>query len=170
MSSSKSKNTVRNSNKQLEEALDKYYPKGSFVIDGKTYKTSDLVAVLQKEDSLITATTTAYTAWQTAASAARVQTAANNQVRIELKSALKSLLGRANASKLREFGFPVRTRTVTTAPTKAQAAQKAQATRKARGTLGRKQRLAIQAAAPTAEPSSTPVTAASPAGNGAPQK
>jgi 3-keto-L-gulonate-6-phosphate decarboxylase len=172
MSNRTSRETVTTSNQQLEGALDTYYPKGSFVIDGKTYKTSDIVALLEKEDTLNAAAVTARAAWQTAASAARAQTTANDQMRIELKAALKSLLGRTNASKLQEFGFSVRARAVTTTPAKAQAAQKAKATREARGTLGSKQRLAITGAAevPAATPSSTPAPVPNPAGNGAPQK
>lgn len=168
----KSRQAVTTSNQQLEGALDTYYPKGSFVIDGKTYKTSDIVALLEKEDTLNAAAVTARAAWQTAASAARVQTTANDQMRIELKAALKSLLGRTNASKLQEFGFPVVARSMPSAPTKAQAAQKAKATREARGTRGRRQRLAITGAvdAPAATPSSTPAAVTSPAGSGAPQK
>jgi hypothetical protein len=158
MSVRKSRNTVTSNNKQLEAALDTYYPKGLFVIDGQTYKTSDIVTLLEKEDTLNAAAVTAHAAWQIAAGAARAQTVANDQMRIELKTALKSLLGKTNASKLQEFGFSVRARSVTTAPTKAAAAQKAKATREARGTLGSKQRLAItgEAAAPVATPASAP--------------
>jgi hypothetical protein len=163
-----SRKIVTSNNKQLEAALDTYYPKGTFVIDGQTCKTSDIVTLLEKEDTLNAAAVTAHAAWQIAAGAARVQTVANDQMRIELKAALKSLLGRTNASKLQEFGFPVRARTVTTAPTKAAAAQKAKATREARGTLGSKQRLAnsSEVTPPVATPSSTPATAS----NGATQK
>jgi hypothetical protein len=155
-----SRKTVTSNNKQLEAALDTYYPKGSFVIDGQTCKTSDIVTLLEKEDTLNAAAVTAHAAWQIAAGAARAQTVANDQMRIELKAALKSLLGKTNASKLQEFGFSVRARSVTT---KAAAAQKAKATREARGTLGRRQQLAItsEAAAPVATPSSTPASAPS---------
>jgi hypothetical protein len=172
MSVRTNRKTVISNNQQLEAALDTYYPKGSFVIDGKTYKTSDIVGLLEEEDTLIAAAVTARAAWQTAAGAARSRIAANDKMRIELKAALKSLLGTTNASKLQEFGFPVRARAVVDAPTKAEAAQKAKATREARGTLGRKQRLAITGAiaSPAATPSSTPAPVAPPGANGTTQK
>jgi hypothetical protein len=150
-----SRKAVTNTNKQLEEALDKYYPKGSFVLAGKTYKTSDLVTLLQNEDTLIISAVAAHAAWQTAAKTARTQIAENHQLRLGLKQALKQLLGPADASKLQEFGFSVATRKPLTGPTIVEAAEKAKATRQARGTRGPKQRLGIHGVTPTAVPSAT---------------
>jgi hypothetical protein len=159
----RSRQVVTTTNKQLEAGLEKYYPKGSFVLAGKTYKTSDLVTLLEKEDTLIASAVTAHAAWQTAASAARAQTDENHQLRLALKDAVKQLLGPGNASQLQEFGFSVTTRKPLTGPTIVGAAEKAKATRQARGTLGLKQRLEIHGVAPTptAEPSPTPAVASS---------
>jgi hypothetical protein len=138
-----SRDVLTSTNKRLETALVKYLPKGSFSLDGQTWKTSDVVAALQKEDTLIAAALAARGASQAAASAARAQTAANDDLRLQLKGAVIAALG-SRSGALQEFGISVRPRARRTGATIAGAAQKAKATREARGTLGRKQRLAIR--------------------------
>ena len=167
-----SRSSVTVVNKQLETAIPEYL-KGPLVIDGQTWKPPAIVASLEKEDALIAAAQQAYADWQAAARLARAQTAANNQLRLGLKSVVKETLG-ANNAALQAFGIIVRTRKPLDGPALVAKAQKAEATRKARGTLGRKARLAIHGvvAAPTVASGPTPAAteAGSPAPNGTTQK
>jgi hypothetical protein len=170
--SRKNRVVVTATNKQLETALDKYYPRGTFGLQGKTWKTVDLVAAFEKEDQLIAAAGNARGAWLTAASAARAQTALNNQLRRELKPVLVGLVGSTNAAELADFGITVRPAKPRSGVVNVAAAQKAAATREARGTRGPKERLAIrgvvatqpaQAGQPVTPAASAPTVAANPA-------
>src|SRR5580692_3209320 len=103
--SKQSRITVTATNKQLETGLDKHFPNGTFGLLGKKWKTVDLVATLEKEDTLIAAASNARGAYLAATSAARAQTTQNNQLRIELKAVLIGMLGATNAAELADFGI-----------------------------------------------------------------
>jgi hypothetical protein len=156
MSQSKSRINVGAINQQIEVALPKYFPKKSFDVDGKTMTTPQVVAALEKEDSLNNAAVEAHAAWQAAAAAARTQTVANDVVRSALKSAVTQALGARNPA-LQQFGFAARARQPRSSEVNAAAAKKAAATRLARGTTSRKARLAIHGVVtPSAEAGSSP--------------
>jgi hypothetical protein len=159
--SKQSRITVTATNKQLETGLDKHFPNGTFGLLGKKWKTVDLVATLEKEDTLIAAASNARGAYLAATSAARAQTTQNNQLRIELKAVLIGMLGATNAAELADFGITVRPRKQRSGAISVAAAQKATATRLARGTRGPKARLAIHGVvatmpAPAAQPVASP--------------
>ena len=160
--SSTTRNSVTIKNQQLRSGLMKYLPKKVFELDGETWKTSDLIGAFDKEDGLIAAAVKARAAWVLASKAAEAETATNDQLRLALKPAVIGALGPKNEA-LAEFGIAARSSKPRTGQTNVAAAQKAAATRKARGTLGRKQRLAIQGAVtPAATPAAPAAIGAAP--------
>jgi hypothetical protein len=149
MSTSKANRiTVTAQNQQLEGALPKYFAKKTFELLGETWTTVQVMTELESEDTLIAAAIKAHADWQAAASAARAKTTANDQLRSELKNAVKSSLG-ANSAALAEFGIVVKARKPRTPQVNLVAAAKAKATRLARNTLGPKARLQVKGVAAT---------------------
>ncbi len=84
-----------------------------------------------------------------------------HQFMLDLRAAIRVMFG-TDAVALADFGLePPKPKTESPA-TRVAAAQKAAATRKARGTKGKKQKLAITAPAPAAEPATPPAPAGTP--------
>jgi hypothetical protein len=146
-----------------------YPPTAVFELGKETYTRDQVVAVLQGFIAQGEATKTAHQAWLSAVQTERAAELEVRPLRNGLRGIIAAKLGN-DATEMTRFGFLPKKRGKKTAATKAKAAAKAQATRKARGTVGKKQRLQIQAppAGATAGPPPTPTPAQPPAAPAAP--
>jgi hypothetical protein len=131
----------------------------SFLVAGQSVKTEDIITILQARSASARAAEATRAAWRTAVKAARDERAKSNALVSKVKQELH-LMFDGSINTLADFGLTPRKAHVVTPETKVKAAAKAKATRVARHTVGKKQRQAIKAAAPTA--TETPAPAPSP--------
>ena len=123
----------------------------SLSISGGTYTIAEMVGRIQERIAAAERTKASKNLWHSDVQAERQVAAALRPLLKGMQRFVQSRYGEDSA-KLAEFGFTPRKPRQVSAKTKADAAVKATATRKARNTVGKKQRLAIKAPPPAANP------------------
>jgi hypothetical protein len=121
----------------------------SIPMGASTYTPASLAAAIQARIDAANAVGTTKATWL---NAVKTYDAIDAQVTVlirELKNLVIATFG-SNSPKLADFGFKATVRTPLTPAQKVERAAKALATRKARGTLGKKQKEAIQTMVPIA--------------------
>jgi hypothetical protein len=113
------------------------------VILGQSYKTADLVTVLQGRCDAANAAIQTKAVWQNAVKADHDERAKTNPFVSGLRQALLVAFG-ASIDSLADFGLAARKKTVRTPEERVAANEKALATRKARHTMGKNQKQAIK--------------------------
>jgi len=132
----------------------------SLVIDGTSYTTAEVIAVVQARVDAFKAAVSSRATWQASVLADKAERAKTKTFMSGLVQALRVAFGNS-VDVLADFGLtPHKARAVRTPEQKAAATAKAKATRAARHTMGRKQKAAIKGTAPAAAP---PIAATSPA-------
>jgi hypothetical protein len=142
------------------------------VIQGQSYKTADLIAVLQARYDAANAVLLTKAAWQNAVKADHDERSKTQSFLSGLRQALLVAFG-GSIDSMADFGLVPRKKPTMTPEERVAANEKAQATRKARHTMGKNQKAQIKgevpATTPPTAPSTPPVAAQpAPAGNAAP--
>jgi hypothetical protein len=136
----------------------------TLVIDGTTYKSTDILAILKTRLAASVAVSPAKAAWQAAVQADHDERAKTKLLLAGLRQALIVAYG-GSIDTLAEFGLVPRKAAVVSPDTRVVAAAKAKATRAARHTMGKKQKEQIKGVpAPEPAPAPTPTPAPGAAG------
>ena len=134
---------------QIAAALGKYFPAAStIVLNGTTYTGTQLVQLFQSALTALQAVAAAESSLAQARKACKAQEADAHDVYVLLGEALRAQFGKGNPI-LAELGFNTGARSKPSPETLVASRKQAVATRKARHTLGKKQKAAITASAPT---------------------
>jgi hypothetical protein len=153
-----SQSNVVSANNKVIGGLQKYMPKKTFVIAGKVWSTQDLVQTFTDENGEIAASTNAKAEWVKAAASVKANRAPNEALRAAIHQTVLVQFG-ADPTVLDAFGYAKPRKATPASPeTKIVAAAKRVATRKARGTLGSKQRKALNRALTTPQAFTVSVT------------
>ena len=156
------KATNEKNQRQALVGIDKYLKDGVAIpVLGTSYTPAQIKAAIQADLDAAAATQTAYAAWLTAVQEERTKHATAHGVLVGLKTYLVAAYGKAKVDVFTDFGFTTPKAASTPPATLVAGAAKARATRAARHTMGKKQRLAIKAAAapaPTAATATGPTT------------
>jgi hypothetical protein len=168
-----SSGSKRNTNDQIVQgmltvasAVKQYFANKTLPIDGKPWKSGDIVTFLQEQAAAMQNANELHASWlQAVAKNTATYVAQVKPMLASIKSYVIPMLGTASAA-FRAFGFALPKKAQPDVETKAGAVAKLRATRAARNTMGKKQRLAIKGvvqpvlALPAATSSSaSPVTA-----------
>jgi hypothetical protein len=165
------KNINRNkqqiSNQKLIVGLQKHEQSlSSLVIGGTSYKTSDVIAVVQTLVNSAQTVVSSRATWQASIVADDNAQAKNKTFMSGLRQSLLVAFG-SSVDVLADFGMtPHKTRAARTPEEKAEATAKAKATRAARHTMGKKQKAQIKGSVASPVPgdvTKTPATPAAPA-------
>jgi hypothetical protein len=125
---------------------------GSFMIAGTSFKTADLITVLQSRLDATKAAESTRAAWQSAVKADHDERAKTKVFLSGLRQALLVAFA-GSIDTLADFGLVARKARVISPEKKVAAAERARATRAARHTMSKKQKAAIKGTvAPTAPP------------------
>ena len=134
----------------------------SLMIGGTSYKTADVIGILQARIAAAKTPVLSRASWQTDVQADRDERAKTKAFVSGLRQALQVAFAGA-IDTLADFGLkPRKTRTPRTPEEKAAATAKARATRAARHTMGSKQKAKVKGAAPQAAPAPAPSPTATP--------
>jgi hypothetical protein len=165
----KSNATVVSRVQKLIGGLETYSGTKELVLNGEPVKCSVFVQQLQAKLDLLNAVVTAREAYRLAVAAAKPVTPSIDAAVVQVKAYAATTFGVGSEAYV-AMGYTAPKRTPPTIETMAHAVVQSRATREARGTLGRKQKLAIQAIVPrvslTPATTSTPSATASPAATG----
>jgi hypothetical protein len=128
----------------------------SLMIGGTSYKTADIIGILQARIAVAKTPVLSRASWQTDVKADRDERAKTKAFVSGLRQALQVAFAGA-IDTLADFGLkPRKTRASRTPEEKAAATAKARATRAARHTMGSKQKAKVKGAAPQAAPAPAP--------------
>jgi hypothetical protein len=155
--SNNSKNSFIGELQKVITMLQGGYANKTFALDGKAWKTVDIVGVCQAAITAMQAVDPSKVTYESAVEKQKTAVAAAKVLVAALKVYIGVVSGKTSET-FKNFGFGAKPATPTPT-TKVAAAQARAATRKVRGTLGKRQRKAIKAsaaAAPTAPAVTTP--------------
>jgi hypothetical protein len=142
-------------NRKAIAGVKKHYANApSIVVDGVSYKPSDVEKVLQDSIDAADATSSAATAFHKAVEAEKAANAKGDVLYRGLRAFLITQF-RTNPETLDDFGITLTQKQVPDANTVATAVKKREATRKARSTMGKRQKAAIKGQTPIATPPNT---------------
>jgi hypothetical protein len=141
------KNTVLATNQKVSEGVDKHFAKvKNLTLAGVTYTPATLKATFAAETDAHNALDQSRAQLKEQVATARAAQAKASAARKGLKAYVLGNYGAQAVNVLADFGMtPPKTPGPKTSLAKAQAAARAKATRKARHTMGKRERLAIQA-------------------------
>ena len=139
-----SRNAQQTADQTMIDGLKKHEPTlSSLVIGGTSYKTSDLIGILQTRIDARNSVVSSRATWQANVKADHDERAQTKTLVSGLRQALLvAFAGQIDA--LADFGLKPRKTRVVTPEEKTAAAAKAKATRKARNTLGSKQKKGVK--------------------------
>ncbi len=128
----------------------------TIALDGTPTAPKDVIAALQGAIDAIDVAAVAEKAFHDAVVAEHAALVKGRATLAALKRTVKVVLGGAEGTQ-GDFGFTTRKRQVPKAATKAEAVNKRAQTRKAHGTMGKRQKAKVTAAAPAAPAAQPPV-------------
>jgi hypothetical protein len=161
--------TKNESNRIMQEAADQKLMDGikkhestltSFTVAGATYKTADILGILQQRLTTAHAAESTRAAWLTAVKANKDERAKTRPVVSGVRQTIQVMFA-GSTDTLAEFGLkPRKPRALRTPEQKAESVIKGKATRAARHTAGPKQKAKIKGTAPQAAPATAPAATA----------
>jgi hypothetical protein len=134
----------------------------SLVVAGTSYKTADIIGILEARIAARNAAVSSKATWQADVKADHDERAKTKAFVAGLQQAVRVAFG-GSIDMLADFGLkPHKTRAPRTPAQKAAATAKAKATRAARHTMGSKQKAKVKGTAPQAAPAPAPSPTAAP--------
>jgi hypothetical protein len=161
---------MSNSNKQqsigewqkIINTLQETYPGKSFALEGKVWKTNDVVTAFQNAIDIMNEVDSSHVAWTDAVTKQKAAVATVTLLVAALKAYFGAVYGKKSPAYA-AFGFVQKAAKVKVEARLA-AVEKGRATRKARNTMGKRQRKAVTGAtAPAAAPAAGTPAATTPA-------